>query len=88
MGLADFWAPTSRRNRTYTTGQLLNDQTAGSAADVQRQASAQFVSSVESRDSRIARRAAETSAENSRAGGNTFEARTGTNYNVPPRIYG
>ena len=66
MSLAGLLFPGSKNKRLYSAGEMLNEQTAGSAADVQKQASAQFVSKVEARNDRLLRNRAEAVTEGGR----------------------
>jgi hypothetical protein len=85
IGLFSFMNPTSR-SRVFRSGELLNDQTAGSAADVQRQASARFTNQVEARNDRLLRQNAEQVVEGGRVTDPGHGSRQLASFQIPSAI--
>jgi hypothetical protein len=84
IGLFSFMNPTSRR--VFRSGELLNDQTAGSAADVQRQAAARFTNQVEARSDRIQRQTAEEVVASGRVTDPNHGSRQLASFQIPTAI--
>lgn len=85
LSLAPFLGNSGNR-RVYSAGDLLNDQTAGSAQDVQRQARVQFTNRVEARSEREARRGAEQVVEAGRVSDPSHESRQLPSFRIPSAI--
>ena|SRR5688572_8493391 len=84
LSLFGFMNPTSRR--VFRSGELLNDQTAGSAADVQRQAAARFSNQMEARNERVQRRTAEEVVESGRVTNPNHGSHQLASFQIPTQI--